>query len=105
MTSTAPNSPTSSTRRRPHQLADDLINTDFPPELRRLSRTLARSHTAIINGDRARVSNGPTEAVNNLIKRAKRPALEFRRFAHHQIRALVYTDKPDWTFVAGLTPR
>jgi transposase len=32
--------------------------------------------------------NGPTEAVNNLIKRVKRVAFGSRRFAHYRIRAL-----------------
>ena len=51
-------------------LADDLTNADCLPELRRLGRTLARWHTPIVNWHHARVSNGPTEAVNNLIQRA-----------------------------------
>ena len=42
----------------------------------------------------ARVTNGPTEAVNNLIKRVKRAAFGFRRFAHYRIRALLYAGKP-----------
>jgi len=45
------------------ELATDLTDTDSPPELRRLGRTLGRWHTAIVNWRRARVSNGPTEAI------------------------------------------
>ena len=56
------------------ELADDLTDTDCPPELRRLGRTLRRWHDAIVNWHRARVTNGPTEAVNNLIKRVNRVA-------------------------------
>ncbi len=41
-----------------------------------------------------RRSNGPTEAINNLIKRGKRAAFGFRRFAHYGIRALLYAGKP-----------
>ncbi len=33
------------------------------------------------------VSNGPTEAINNLVIRVKRAAFGFRRFAHYRIRA------------------
>jgi hypothetical protein len=42
------------------------------------------------------VSNGPTEAANNLIKRVKPVAFGFRRFAHYPIRVLHYAGKPNW---------
>ena len=87
------------------ELADDLADADCPPELRRLGRTLAHWHTAIVNWHHARVSNGPTEAINNLMKRVKRAAFGFRRFAHYRIRALLYAGKPNWTLLNGLTPR
>ena len=45
------------------ELTDDLTDTDCPPELSRLGRTLRRWHHQIINWHQARVSNGPTEAV------------------------------------------
>ena len=73
--------------------------------MRRLGRTLARWHTAIVNRHRARVTNGPTEAINNLIERVKRAAFGFHRFAHYRIRALLYAGKPNWTLLATLTPR
>ena len=87
------------------ELAENLTDTDCPPELRRLGRTLSRWHTAIINWHRARVTNGPTEAVNNLVKRVKRAAFGFRRFAHYRIRALLYAGRPNWALLAGVTPR
>ena len=87
------------------ELADDLQDSDCPPELRRLGRTLANWHQAIINWHRARVTNGPTEAINNLIKRVKRAAFGFRRFAHYRIRALLYAGRPNWTLLATITPR
>lgn len=87
------------------ELADDLQDPDCPPELRRLGRTLARWHTAIVNWHRARVTNGPTEAINNLIKRVKRVAFGFRRFAHYRIRALLYAGRPNWALLATVTPR
>ena len=58
-----------------------------------------------MNWRRARVTNGPTEAVNNLIERVKRAAFGFRRFAHYRIRALLYPGKPNWALLASLTPR
>ena len=87
------------------ELADDLADGDCPPELRRLGATLARWHTQITNWHRARVTNGPTEAINNLIKRVKRVAYGFRRFAHYRIRALLYAGKPNWALLATITPR
>ena len=78
------------------ELADNLTDPDCPPELSRLGRTLRRWHHQIINWHQARVTNGPTEAVNNLIKRVKRTAFGFRRFANYRIRALLYAGKPNW---------
>ena len=101
MTSTAPKL----AERYATELADDLQDADCPPELRRLGRTPARWHTPIVNWHHARVSNGPIEAVNNLIKRVKRAAFGFRRCTHYRIRALLYADKPNWNLLASLTPR
>ena len=86
------------------ELVADLRDPDCPPELRRLGRTLTRSHSPIANWHHARISNGPTEAVNNLIERVKRAAFGIRRFAHHRVRAHLYAGKPDWTLLNGLTP-
>ena len=87
------------------ELADNLTDSDCPPELRRLGRTLDHWHTAIVNWHRARVTNGPTEAINNLIKRVKRVAYGFRRFTNYRIRALLYAGKPNWALLATITPR
>ena len=87
------------------ELADNLTDGDCPPELSRLGRTLRRWHHQIINWHQARVTNGPTEAVNNLIKRVKRTAFGFRRFANYRIRALLYAGKPNWGLLNTITPR
>ncbi len=42
------------------------------PELRRLGRTLKRWFEKIMAFHRTRLTNGPTEGLNNLIKRVKR---------------------------------
>ena len=44
----------------------------------------------------ARVSNGPTEALNNLIKRIKRIGFGFRNLRSYRVRALLYAGKPNW---------
>ncbi len=38
----------------------------------------------------AKVSNGPTEALNNLVKRIKRIGFGLRNFENYRIRALLY---------------
>ena len=50
------------------------------------------------------MTNGPTESLNNLIKRIKRAAFGFRNFANYRIRALLYAGKPNWNLLATLTP-
>jgi transposase len=51
------------------------------------------------------MSNGPTEAVNNLIKRVKRVAFGFTSFWNYQIRSLLYSGKTNWDLLATVTPR
>ena len=87
------------------ELAADLQDDDFPPEVNALGRTLTRWRTEIVNWHRARASNGPAEAINNLVKRVKRAAFGFRRFRHYRIRSLLYAGRPDWNLLATLTPR
>ena len=52
----------------------------------------------------AQVSNGPTEAANNLIKRVKRAAFGFTSFRNYRIRALLYAGKPDWSLLKTIAP-
>lgn len=87
------------------RLGWDLQDESCPPEIRQLGRTIVRWRHQIAAWHRARVSNGPTEAANNLIKRVKRVAFGFRRFAHYRIRALLYAGKPNWDLLATVTPR
>ncbi|HEY5011600.1 MAG TPA: transposase, partial [Acidimicrobiia bacterium] len=67
--------------------------------------TLLRWKHQIAAWHRAHVSNGPTEAANNLIKRVKRVAFGFTRFRNYRIRVLLYAGKPNWDLLATLTPR
>lgn len=87
------------------RLGHDLQDESCPPEIRRLGRTIIRWRHQIAAWHRARVSNGPTEAANNLIKRVKRVAFGFRRFAHYRIRALLYAGRPNWHLLPTVTPR
>jgi transposase len=87
------------------RLGLDLQDESCPPEVRQLGRTIVRWADQICAWHRGRVSNGPTEAVNSLIKRVKRVAFGFRRFAHYRIRALLYAGKPNWALLTTVTPR
>lgn len=87
------------------ELADDLQDESYPPEVRSLGRTLRRWIDHIIAWHQARVTNGPTEAMNNLIKRIKRIAFGLRRFRHYRVRALLYAGRPNWDLLATVRPR
>lgn len=87
------------------QLAADLQDQSCPPEVNSLGRTIARWCHQITAWHRARVSNGPTEAVNNLVKRIKRVAFGITNFRNYRIRALLYAGQPNWNLLATLTPR
>jgi transposase len=87
------------------RLGRDLQDEWCPSEVRSLGRTIERWRDHIVAWHEARVSNGPTEAVNNLIKRVKRIGFGFRRFAHYRIRVLLYAGKPNWDRLATVTPR
>jgi hypothetical protein len=61
------------------ELIADMADRSMPIEVRSLAGTLRTWRQQIIAWHTARVSNGPTEAVNNLIKRVKRVAFGMRR--------------------------
>jgi transposase len=79
------------------------------PELRRLGRTLSRWRTEIINHHRTGDSNGPTEAMNLLIKKIKRAGCGFTNFRHYRLRVLAHCgikwQTPRAARIRTLTPR
>jgi transposase len=87
------------------RLGHDLQDPSCPIEVRSLGRTLLRWKHQIAAWHRAHVSNGPTEAANNLIKRVKRVAFGFTRFRNYRIRVLLYAGRPNWDLLATITPR
>lgn len=87
------------------QLIEDLGDPSMPIEVRSLGRTIARWRDQIVAWHRAQVSNGPTEAVNNLVKRVKRVAFGITNYRNYRIRALLYAGKPNWNLLATITPR
>jgi transposase len=86
------------------EIVRDFADREMPPEVRRLGRTIGRWRHQIVAWHRSHVSNGPTEAVNNLVKRVKRVAFGMRNFRHYRIRSLLYAGKPNWTLLNQLTP-
>jgi transposase len=87
------------------RLGNDLQDPDLPEEARSLGRTLLRWKHQIAAWHEAHVTNAPTEAANNLIKRVKRVAFGFRSFRNYRIRSLLYAGKPNWSLLATITPR
>ena len=78
---------------------------EMPPEIQKLGRTIRDWFDKICNFHLARVSNGPTESLNNLIKRIKRIGFGFRNFQNYRIRALLYAGKPNWRVLDSIVVR
>ncbi len=87
------------------RLSDDLADTHHPVEERSLGGTLRRWRLQVAAWHETKISNGPTEAANNLIKRVKRAAFGFSSFRNYRVRALLYAGKPRWALLATITPR
>ncbi len=87
------------------QLINDLTDGSMPVEVRSLGGTIRRWRHQIVAWHKSRVSNGPTEAVNNLVKRVKRVAFGITNIRNYRIRALLYAGKPNWDLLATVTPR
>ncbi len=80
------------------------------PELLRLARTIsAWENQLLAYFTTGRTSNGPTEAVNLLIKRIKRVGFGFRNFANYRLRLLLHCGvtwhTPRTARIRGRSPR
>jgi transposase len=91
------------------QVLDELkthcLKRAMPLEVQRLGRTIRDWFDKICNYHLARVSNGPTEALNNLVKRIKRIGFGFRNFENYRIRALLYAGRPNWRVLGSIVVR
>lgn len=87
------------------KLAADLQDDEIPFEMQRHGRTLNEWATEICAWHRCRFTNGPTEAVNNLIKRVKRVAYGLTNFNHYHIRTLLYAGQPNWKLLNTPHPK
>jgi transposase len=96
-------------RRRLHDVLQRCAFSDVP-ELLRLARTLdAWAGELLAYFTTGGVSNGPTEAINLLIKRIKRVGFGFRNFDNYRLRLLLHCGA-DWhtptaTPIRGRAPR
>ena len=77
-------------------LQEQCAKKSMPKELQSFAGTLKKWFGKILEWHNAKVSNGPTESLNNLIKRIKRIGFGFRNFEHYRIRCLLYAGKPNW---------
>jgi len=79
------------------------------PELHRLAKTMVRWRTEILAHHRSGASNGPTEAVNLLIKKVLRVAHGFRNLDNYRLRLLLHCgvkwQTPAATRIRGRAPR
>lgn len=96
-------------RRRLHDVLTRCVFSDVP-ELLRLARTLdAWKEKLLAYFTTGGISNGPTEAINLLIKRIKRVGFGFRNFDNYRLRLLLHCGV-DWhtptaTPIRGRAPR
>ena len=86
-------------------LRDKCLARSMPPEIRRLGKTIRTWFARMCNFHLARITNGPTESLNNLIKRIKRIGFGFRNFENYRIRALLYAGKPNWRVLGSIVVR
>lgn len=88
-----------------NELLEHCASRSMPPEIQKLGQTIETWFDKICNYHTARVSNAPTEALNNLIKRIKRIGFGFRNFANYRIRVLLYAGKPNWRVLGSIVVR
>ena len=78
-------------------------------ELARLSKTMRRREHEILGWHRTGMSNGPTEAMNLLIKKVKRVGHGFRKFDNYRLRLLLHCgvqwQTPATARIRGRQPR
>ena len=69
---------------------------DEVPEIVSLGRTLKRWRAQILAHHATGASNGPTEAMNLLVKKIKRCGHGFRSFSNYRLRVLLYCGGIKW---------
>jgi transposase len=84
-------------------------NDSAAPELHRLARTIRRWRVEILAHHTTNASNGPTEAVNLVVKKVVRVAHGFRKFTNFRLRVLLHCgvewQTPPAARIRGRSPR
>jgi transposase len=87
----------------------DECNDSAAPELHRLARTISRWRVEILAHHTTAASNGPTEAVNLVVKKVVRVAHGFRSFPNFRLRVLLHCGvqwhTPPAAQIRGRSPR
>ena len=73
------------------------------PEIKGLGRTLKQWRPPILAWHTTSASNGPTEGLNNIIKKIKRIAAGFTNFNHYRTRILLAIGGCNWTLIGAST--
>ncbi len=84
------------------EVKEHCLRSAMPSEIQKLRRTTCRCFEKICNFHLACVSNGPTEAINDLINRIKWVGFGFRNFQNYRIGALLYAGKPIWRVLRSI---
>jgi transposase len=87
----------------------NMAKSSSVPELHRLAKTMTKWRTEILAHHSTGASNGPTEAVNLLIKKVLRVAHGFRNLDNYRLRLLLHCgvkwQTPVATRIRGRAPR
>jgi transposase len=86
---------------------DETIEAARPahgPEVKRLGRTLNKWRTEIMAFHTTRMSNGPVEGLNSIIKNIRRAAAGFRSFENYRCRILLACGNVNWQLLNPAHP-
>ena len=83
-------------------IIDKCVDDTSPEEVKSLGHTLRQWKQPILNYQKAKISNGPTEGVNNSIKKIKRDGYGFKNFANYRLRILLAHGGVHWHLLDNL---
>jgi hypothetical protein len=85
------------------ELIADMSSEGKPTEVRSLARILSCWKYHIAAWHKVKLTNGPTEAAKNLIKRVKRTAFGFGNIRNYRTQSLLSAGNPNWSLFATIT--
>jgi transposase len=87
------------------ELPAHCLKKSMPPEIQKLGRTIRKWFDKLCNYHIAKVTNGPTEGLNNLIPAHQEDRLRVPQLPNYRIRALLYAGKPNWRVLGSIVVR